>query len=489
MTYLNKIIKYYPIIVILQIPLIVGFLLPIILYNNFYYSEIELDDNFVRSAKNYYLTLIFILNLLCFFILFIIPSKKHIGNKNSFHLFTVIIICSFSVVSTLLSKLFVFEIYYFNLLFYIGQQTSLILFLLCSTLNFKKKELVIIFISIILCNILSLYSGDSKLFLITLLIFLIVGYCKFSFKKFFYTIIICILSAILVLGSKKIYRDYVHYGGMDKLNYKYDDENTTYTKNFDYRNTSDFFLKQKLEFLVYNKSYLYSNICGNGYKYKYNTIIEELISGLVFKDGKYKKEGLYIEFLDNFPEIKKFIELKTKTTCYLFFRFVHRIDFFSPFAQVVSEVDSSNYVKGKTYKPILYTFFPRFIFRNKPIDNADEIYMKLMNNLKDSKDKNRTIISVSIITEAWINFLEKGILIIGAIISIIFSLIPLFYFSNNIFLKVLSSSLIIHVLNFNLSLKQIISGSYQLFMVFILFYISSIIFINFHTKKLGKKVK
>ena len=59
--------------------------------------------------------------------------------------------------------------------------------------------------------------------------------------------------AILVLGSKKIYRDYIHYGGMDKLNYKYEDENTTYTNKFDYRNTSDFFLKQKLEFLVFNK--------------------------------------------------------------------------------------------------------------------------------------------------------------------------------------------------------------------------------------------
>ena len=75
----------------------------------------------------------------------------------------------------------------------------------------------------------------------------------------------------------------------------------------------------------------------------------------------------------------------------------------------------SNYVKGKTYKPILYTFIPRFILKNKPIDNADEVYMKLMNNLKDVKDKNRTIISVSILTEAWINYLGKGIYIIGAI--------------------------------------------------------------------------
>ena len=308
-----------------------------------------------------------------------------------------------------------FEIYYFNLLFYIGQQAAFVLFLFYSTLDFKKKELVIIFISIILNNILSLYSGDSKLFLITLLIFMLVGYFRFSFKKFVYTVLICVLFSILVLGIKKIYRDYMHYGGMDKLNYKYEDQNTTYAKKFDYRNVSDFFLKQKLEFLIFNKSYLYSNICGYGHEYKskYGGDIEDLISRFVFKDGKITKGSLDLKILNDFPKLKKFIKQKTQTHCYIFFRFVHRIDFFSPFAQVVSEINVSNYVKGKTYKPILYTFIPRFIFKNKPIDNADEVYMKLMNNLKHVKDKNRTIISVSILTEAWINYLGKGIYIIG----------------------------------------------------------------------------
>ena len=61
--------------------------------------------------------------------------------------------------------------------------------------------------------------------------------------------------------------------------------------------------------------------------------------------------------------------------------------------------------------------------------------MKLMNNLKDVKDKNRTIISVSILTEAWINYLGKGIYIIGAIFSILIMVVSLFYFSNNVFLK------------------------------------------------------
>ena len=152
------------------------------------------------------------------------------------------------------------------------------------------------------------------------------------------------LLAIVVLGLKKIYRDYVHYGGMDKLNYKYAEENVTYAETFDYRNTEDFFMKQKLDFLVYNKSYLFSNICGNGHQYKreyghdfkYGTDIERLISNLVFKDSKIIKQKLNLEILNTSSLLKKFIELKTQSHCYIFFRFVHRIDFFSPFAQVVN---------------------------------------------------------------------------------------------------------------------------------------------------------
>ena len=84
MSYFKKILKYYPIIAILQIPLIIGFILPIILYNNFYYSEFEIKNNSVSIAKNYYLTFIFILNLLCFFILFIIPNKKYVTSNSYF---------------------------------------------------------------------------------------------------------------------------------------------------------------------------------------------------------------------------------------------------------------------------------------------------------------------------------------------------------------------------------------------------------------------
>ena len=142
---------------------------------------------------------------------------------------------------------------------------------------------------------------------------MLVGYFRFGFKKFVYTVLICVLFSILVLGIKKIYRDYMHYGGMDKLNYKYEDQNTTYAKKFDYRNVSDFFLKQKLEFLIFNKSYLYSNICGYGHEYKSDGgDIEDLISRFVFKDGEITKGSLDLKILNDFPKLKKFIEQKLK---------------------------------------------------------------------------------------------------------------------------------------------------------------------------------
>lgn len=461
--------KYYPLMLIIQSPLIIGFVLPYLLYNNFYYSESIIDKSYVVLAKNYYLLSILIINIVCLSFLYFKPLKNQKIKIIKIEFITIIAISFFSVLSTFISKLFFFNLYYYNLLFYIGQHFILILILLNSTINFKKKELIIIFFSLVICNLISLYSGDSKFSLITLIIFLIITFFKNNLKKFLYAILLSIILAISILGLKKIYRDYVHYGGMDKLNYKYSEENVTYAEVQDYRKTEDFFIKQKLDFLVFNKSYLYSDICSNGYKFK-NKIIENLISSLVFENGKYKQEKLNLDFLENFPEIKEFLNFKTNSTCYIFFRFVHRVDFLSPLVQVVSEVNELNSIKGKTYIPIFYTLIPRFIYKNKPKDNADEIYMMLMNNLKSKDDKNRTIISVSILTEAWINFLNKGIIIISLLMGMIYIFIVGLIFSNSILLKLLGASIIIHVVNLNLSLKQIFSGSYQLFVCFVIFY-------------------
>ena len=482
MTYKNKIAKYLPLVLILQIPIILGFILPIFFYDSFYYTEIEIENNFILMAKKNYLIMLIILNLICLFLFYFTPIKIYRHKKNLISFFSVGSLSAFSAISTLLSKLFIFEIYYFNLLFYIGQNVVLILFLLQITFNYQKKELLVIFLSIIFCNIISLYTGDSKFFLITSLTFLIVGYYKCNLQKFFLLFLMFGIFAIIILSSKRLYRDYVHLGGMDKLNYKYNEKETTYTDKFDYRNTEDFFLKKKLEFAVYSKSFLYSNICGKGELYKNNSNIEKIIRDLVFQEGKFIKGKIKFKEMKLSDNEKEFIISKTQNHCYFFFSFLHRIDFFSPFVQTVKEVNTSNYLRGASYKNIIYTFIPRFIYKNKPIDNADELYMRLMTKLKSPDDRNRTIISVSIVTEAWINFLQMGVFFIGLILGLLTTIISIFYFSNNFFLRVIASALIIHILNLNLSIKQIISGSYQTFVIFFLIYYLNILFIKYFKK-------
>ena len=72
-----------------------------------------------------------------------------------------------------------------------------------------------------------------------------------------------------------------------------------------------------------------------------------------------------------------------------------------------------------------------------------------------------------------------GIFFIGIILGLLTTIISIFFFSNNFFLKVLASTFIIHILNLNLSLKQIIGGSYQTFIIFFLIYYLNILFIKY----------
>jgi len=487
MQILNKIKKYYPIVIILQLPLILGFALPIAFYSNFFYVDEVIENSFVELAKKNYLIIIIISNLFCFFLISIIPTKKNVHNKYVPSFFLIKILSLISAFSTLLSRFFVFEFYYFNLIFYIGQHIVLILLLLSSLFSYRKKEFVTIFTSIIFCNILALYTGDSKYFLLTALIIMMIAWLKLSFRKFLFIALIFTFSCIFILGSKKIYRDYVHFGGMNKINYKYD-EKYSYAPRYNYRNHKDLFFKQKLQFILFSKSYLYSNVCGEGYKYLNDRYIESLIHKMIYEEaGGFREEKVQIENLDNFPDIKKVIFLKTNSVCYYFFSFLSRIDFFSTFAQTIKIVNNSNYIKGETYKPIVYTFIPRFILKTKPVENSSEIYVRLLDKFKIEDHKNKTVIAINIIIEAWINFLQKGIILIAIIFGFLLAMISILYFSTNLFLKVLSSSFIIHLLNFNLSLSQIISGSYQLFIIFIIIYYIYIILLKYYRKLQTKK--
>ena len=150
-------------------------------------------------------------------------------------------------------------------------------------------------------------------------------------------------------------------------------------------------------------------------------------------------------------------------------------------------MNNSNYIKGETYKPIVYTFIPRFILKTKPVENSSEVYVRLLDKFKMEDHKNKTVIAINIIIEAWMNFLQKGIILIAIIFGFLLAIISIFYFSTDLFLKVLSSSFIIHLLNFNLSLGQIISGSYQLFIIFIIIYYINIILLKYYRKLQTKK--
>jgi cytochrome bd-type quinol oxidase subunit 2 len=139
MQILNKIKKYYPFVIILQLPLILGFALPIAFYSNFFYVDDVIENSFVELAKKNYLIIIIISNLFCFFLISIIPTKKNAHNKYIPSFFLIKILSLISAFSTLLSRFFVFEFYYFNLIFYIAQHIVLILLLLSSLFSYQKK--------------------------------------------------------------------------------------------------------------------------------------------------------------------------------------------------------------------------------------------------------------------------------------------------------------------------------------------------------------
>ena len=88
--------------------------------------------------------------------------------------------------------------------------------------------------------------------------------------------------------------------------------------------------------------------------------------------------------------------------------------------------------------------------------------MSIVTKIKDPLDKNRTIISVNPFTESYMNFKDNGLYIIIFIYCIIYLLQFYIVSSKNIPLLAISYSLVIHIINTNLSAKQIFGGSYQL---------------------------
>ena len=331
-------------------------------------------------------------------------------------------------------------------------------------------------IYIFLCSLISLYSGDSKYILIALIVILITTIDYLNFKHYFFLILIFSIISITVLGYKKIYRDIMFSGGMDKLNYAYNDENITYTENqinkpkikFNY----NYFLKEKLEYLKFDKSYFFSNYCGefnyNDYKYKAITYLDDYLQK--YQNNNIKKNNL----------IDLNIEKKVNSFCYTFFRVIGRIDLLTQLSQAHYIVKTSSKKMGESYKPILFIPIPRFLIKNKPIDNADEIWMSFIPAIKNPLDKTRTIISVNPFSEAYMNFMNNGKYITIFMYVIIFLFYLLVSRSNNILLVTTSYSLIINIINTNLSAKQIFGSSYQILVIYLLIY-----FTAYLLKKLG----
>ena len=458
-------LQFYCKTLIIQGPIILGFLLPYLFYSNFFYVNERIDEIFVTEAFNFFLRHIIFLNIVIIFLSFFIKKKNYKSNYNFIHFFGVI-----SIISTIISRLFDLN-YYINLSLYIAQFLILLNLLIIAHMNETKKNIFINCVYIFMCCLVSIYSGDSKYTLISIMVILISTISYLKLKHYITLLLILVCISISVLGLKKVYRDIMFSGGMDKLNYTYDKENTTYTnqitdnkKSFNY----DYFFNEKIEYLKFDKSYFFSNSCGKISYIEFRNRENEILNNYALK---YKFNDNEVKIL-----IESNIENKLNTFCYLFFRFVNRIDLLTQLSQSTYLLNNKNSLNGLSYKPIFYIPIPRFILKDKPRDNADDLWMNIITKIKDPLDKNRTIISVNPFTEAYMNFKNNGLYLIIFIYLIIFLLQFYISSSKNIPLLAISYSLIIHIINTNLSAKQIFGGSYQLFVIYIVLFFIAFLF-------------
>lgn len=458
-------LQFYCKTLIIQVPIILGFLLPYIFYSNFFYVSEKIDQIFVTEAFNFFLKHIIFINILNLFFSFFVKKRDYKLSFNFIHFFGVI-----SIISTIVSRLFDLN-YYLNLSLYIAQFLILLNLLIIAHINEIKKNIFTNCIYVFICCLVSIYSGDSKYTLISIIVVLISTINYLKIKHYLSLLLILICVSISILGLKKIYRDIMFSGGMDKLNYTYDKENTTYTNQITDKKKSlnyDYFFDEKIEYLKFDKSYFFSNSCGKisyiEFRNKENEILDNYT--LKYKFNDYKEKNL----------IESNIENKINTFCYLFFRFVNRVDLLTQLSQSTYLLNNKNSLNGLSYKPILYIPIPRFILKNKPQDNADDLWMSIVTKIKNPLDKNRTIISINPFTEAYMNFKNNGLYVIIFVYFITF--LSQFYISNskNILLLAISYSLIINIINTNLSAKQIFGSSYQLFLIYIILYFIAYLF-------------
>ena len=187
--------QFYCKTLIIQGPVILGFLLPYIFYTNFFYGSEKIDKIYVTEAFNFFLKHIIILNILIIVLTFFVKKKNYKLNYNFTHFFGVI-----SIISTIGSRLFDVN-YYINLSLYVAQFLILLNLLIIAHMSETKKNIFINCIYIFICCLVSIYSGDSKYTLISIIIILIsaINYLHIKHYLFLLLIFICCLFQFLDL--------------------------------------------------------------------------------------------------------------------------------------------------------------------------------------------------------------------------------------------------------------------------------------------------
>ena len=90
MTFRNKIYRYFPLVFLLQLPIILGYILPLIFYNSFFYTDIEIENNYILVAKKNYLIALLVINLICFVLFYFLPTKKNLYKNFSINFFLLL---------------------------------------------------------------------------------------------------------------------------------------------------------------------------------------------------------------------------------------------------------------------------------------------------------------------------------------------------------------------------------------------------------------
>lgn len=107
---------------------------------------------------------------------------------------------------------------------------------------------------------------------------------------------------------------------------------------------------------------------------------------------------------------------------YIMYRILQRIDHFTIFAHVINTTPNKKpYLYGKTYRTLIYSFIPRALWHNKPIDHNGN-FLGRRYDLVDPRDTNGSW-GLSIPAEAFANFGWMGLIVSALLFGLFLRLI------------------------------------------------------------------